>query len=91
MEEIVRKVIQEELARRSEALASVTSGQHYELKNRIAKVEETIMEIKTMVEPVLETIETAGNLRKGAIWLSGFIIAVTGSVFGLKTMWDWFK
>ena len=91
MEELVRRVIQEELARRSEALASVTSGQHYELKNRIAKVEETIMEIKMMVAPILETIENASNLRRGAIWLSGFIIAVTGSLFGIKQIISWFK
>ena len=60
---------------------------HGELMEKIKAIEETM----TKVHEVSEFIRTAGSVRRGFIWLASFVVAITGSIFGIKTIISWLK
>lgn len=48
-------------------------------------------ELSTKLSPFFEISTTSTSVRKFFIWISGFIIAITGTVFGIKTIISWLK
>lgn len=68
------------------------------LINRIEKMETKIDEhgakldehmIRT--QPVVDTIETAKNMKKAVIWISGFLLAIYPITHAFKAIKDWVK
>lgn len=55
-----------------------------DLNNRIDVLEKKI-------DPILEALNTAGNVKKAIIWFSALVLGITGTGFGLKTIFTWLK
>jgi hypothetical protein len=72
------------LEQHSESIAVVQSWQYKELTNRLDSIEGKI-------EPVLEALQTAGNLKKALIWISAFLLSLTAIIGSLKAIFTWFS
>lgn len=42
-------------------------------------------------QPVVDTIETAKNMKKAVIWISGFLLAIYPITHAFKVFKDWVK
>lgn len=76
--------IQETLVSYRNNPATLESPLHQELIARIDGLEEKI-------DPILEALNTAGNLKKALLWFSAVILAISGSGFGIITIYHWIK
>ena len=83
-EETLIAQFKELLAQHSESIAGVQSWQYRELTARLDSIEEKI-------DPILEALQTAGNLKKGLIWISAFLLSLTAIVGCLKAIVNWVK
>ena len=83
-EETLIEQFKELLAQHSESISGVQSWQYKELTARLDSIEEKI-------DPVLLALQTAGNLKKGLIWISAFLLSLTAIVGCLKAMFNWIK
>lgn len=69
-----------------------------EQRDRIQGIEETLAEngekLSTLinkVSPVTRTLDTAGNIKVGVIWISGLLIAFYGIIESIKHIKDYLK
>lgn len=81
-----KEMIEEILVKHRESATKVNSWQYMEQKKSIEDLQKSVCELREEIKPVSEFIKTAGSLRKGALWFSAFILAITGIIYGLKEL-----
>ena len=83
--------LQEVVAKSHASSKAEESGLHKELLAKIANVDKKVDALDKKVDPVLDALTTAGNLKKFLIEASKILIALTASVFSVKQIIDLFS
>lgn len=55
-----------------------------EVLNNQKNIEEKIDELATKVSPVVDTLDVAKKVRKGVIWVAGFIVAISSGIAAIN-------
>ena len=61
------------------------------IKQEMFQLRNEIAEIRESVKPAVQAIETANGLRRGIIWVAGFLLAsgtITAAIYAFK---EWIK
>ena len=78
------------LAQHSESVSGVQSWQYLEQKKFNEEVLKRFDNIEEKLQPIIEFMSTARGIKKGFLWLSALLLAITACFYSLKEIIGYF-